>query len=953
MLLTDAANRAHTILHDDFGRIVLEISPDEGRFKYSYNDTTGAFEKQQTGLDGQSHVTEKLEFASSGRLVKRMIAGCTETLSYDGDLLERLDGCGNSHTYLRDAFGQIVQHTQTIQPDNKQVAAFNFITSYTYDSITGQLVERRLPDGQYLSYRYDKTDGKQNAITRDRGWFAWIGEHIHDRFVAGLRAILPDNITQEPILTDISWRPFGGIENHTASNGIIKQSTFDKAGRLTAIDIGSKTNPGAIEALRYQHDGANNIISSKRNMEQRSYLYDAVHRLTDERIDAITGANPTQQVVAASTSSTTAITAPSVTSSAANDVSYRYDPLGQRRSQTEQVQRDSYGRQSVRRNQQFIYDDAHRLIEVREASKTVARYRYDALGNRVVKTINGRTTYFVYDTAHKLIAEANAEGQLTTQYLYADYRPYAVMRAQDKGQTRTLYAIHTDDRGLPLAVTDKNQQVVWRGDFDAFGNQRALTMQQAAANDSAFTMMTAAQAADSSEPDHFEMNLRIAGQYADQETGLFYNIHRYYDPSRGRYITPDPLGLTSGVESYAYVGSNPMGEIDPLGLFKVPSRVVVTGNLDPVFSDKGHGDIIRIAFAQYEAEHHGEARFSQTVIDQIIRNAYQTDALPDVGNPTVFPYSVGTTGVAGGGQYNPQNHFDNPNDGPEFKSVTDHTKIGSYKGANGNWIDNTLDTINKKRVLYGAAGTGISGALSNFGQNAHTLADFYSHSNWVDATTRGGAVDNVYTEGGVTKHECGAVPNGLGMTRIWDGRNDAIKFDSLYTGTVLGGKTEDEKTNKICGKNYLGDLECDNDRTTHGYWNKDNDTSAAGGQKYTTEQTKSFVKSKIFYWQAEKYDPANPPSGVLGVGWFADDKKSLSDLKKGERIYVPQDIVNYHQMAFSLAVQDVKREIANLYAYTEGKTVGSYTVHDAFKMDKGALDYTGIDYKTMSDKRAP
>ncbi len=59
----------------------------------------------------------------------------------------------------------------------------------------------------------------------------------------------------------------------------------------------------------------------------------------------------------------------------------------------------------------------------------------------------------------------------------------------------------------------------------------------------------------------------LPGQYFDAESGLHYNYHRYYDPSIGRYITPDPIGL-AGLDPniYGYVQNNPINLIDPLGL---------------------------------------------------------------------------------------------------------------------------------------------------------------------------------------------------------------------------------------------------------------------------------------------------------------------------------------------------------------------------------------------------
>ena len=63
------------------------------------------------------------------------------------------------------------------------------------------------------------------------------------------------------------------------------------------------------------------------------------------------------------------------------------------------------------------------------------------------------------------------------------------------------------------------------------------------------------------------MRIRIlAGQYYDEETGLHYNYHRYYDPKTGRYLTPDPIGLLGGINLYQYASANPINSIDPLGL---------------------------------------------------------------------------------------------------------------------------------------------------------------------------------------------------------------------------------------------------------------------------------------------------------------------------------------------------------------------------------------------------
>lgn len=75
------------------------------------------------------------------------------------------------------------------------------------------------------------------------------------------------------------------------------------------------------------------------------------------------------------------------------------------------------------------------------------------------------------------------------------------------------------------------------------------------------------------EVETVENNLRFPGQYSDQETGLHYNYHRYYDPMTGRYLRVDPVGSLIGRvfineinHLYVYGNNNPIKSTDPLGL---------------------------------------------------------------------------------------------------------------------------------------------------------------------------------------------------------------------------------------------------------------------------------------------------------------------------------------------------------------------------------------------------
>ncbi|EIP7411816.1 RHS repeat protein, partial [Salmonella enterica] len=107
---------------------------------------------------------------------------------------------------------------------------------------------------------------------------------------------------------------------------------------------------------------------------------------------------------------------------------------------------------------------------------------------------------------------------------------------------RKIHLYHCDHRGLPLALVNAEGKADWSAEYDAWGNVLR-----------------------ENNPHKLAQLLRLPGQQYDEETGLYYNRHRYYDPLQGRYITQDPIGGAGGWNLYQYP-LNPVSKIDPLGL---------------------------------------------------------------------------------------------------------------------------------------------------------------------------------------------------------------------------------------------------------------------------------------------------------------------------------------------------------------------------------------------------
>ncbi len=217
---------------------------------------------------------------------------------------------------------------------------------------------------------------------------------------------------------------------------------------------------------------------------------------------------------------------------------------------------DEYGRVVEKRGrngtQHYRWDAEHRLTEVAVIrGSTVRRYGYvyDAPGRRVEKhelDAEGKPynrTTFLWDGMR--LAQECRLGRSSSLYIYSDqgsHEPLARVDRAAPGEADEVLYYHTDVNGAPEEMTDGGGNIVWEAGYQVWGN---LTHEK--------------------ETRPVQQNLRFQGQYLDRETGLHYNLYRFYDPDIGKFISGDPISIRGGINLYQYA-PNPISWIDPLGL---------------------------------------------------------------------------------------------------------------------------------------------------------------------------------------------------------------------------------------------------------------------------------------------------------------------------------------------------------------------------------------------------
>ncbi|MFC7418678.1 RHS repeat domain-containing protein [Iodobacter arcticus] len=565
--------------YDALGRLEKEWDAKGQIYSYSY-DANG---NRQTSTDPLGRVT-RYEYDALNRLSKSTDAAGKATLmsydardnlvqvtdpegfktsySYNGfdDLIKLVSPDTGTSSYTRTASGQIQAYTDARKKtatytydDLGRVRSVDFgdgINAFTYDtSLVGKVASITNPSGS-TSYRYDAQGNlaqAQHQIGKTLAKIGYTSNHLGQvetiNYPSGIIISYLRNaagqisgvqINGKPLLDQLVWSSHIGAQSWRWSNGQIWARVAANTGLLAGQSLADGNRVYTFDAVsnlrriddinapqrsqEYSYDLLDRLNLAVSNNSSFNYFYD----FNGNRSDQTVGAASTNYKHADNSNRL-------LSSSGANQATYTYDAAGNRANDNGWV---------------LTYNNAGRLIKSTKA-KVVVSYSYNALGQRVQKTSPTGTTLFVYDPQGRLLGEYLPSGQRVQETVWLGDIPVATV-----GSSRISY-IWADHLGTPRQITDPtSKQILWRWDGEPFGNSLAD-------EDPSKTGKTGKT---------FSYNLRFPGQYFDKETGKHYNYFRDYDPATGRYIESDPIGLAGGINTYGYVGGNPVGSTDKFGL---------------------------------------------------------------------------------------------------------------------------------------------------------------------------------------------------------------------------------------------------------------------------------------------------------------------------------------------------------------------------------------------------
>jgi RHS repeat-associated protein len=512
--VTDELGHTTRLEYDRRDKLVREVNAENQATAYVYDDAGRLKEIQRP--NGFRLV---FDFDDGGRLRGRRSyrpdnsLELTDGFTWDnGNRLIGWTTLNASSTSTYDDANRLLSETVTVD-------GVALTRAYTY-YLNGQVRTYTGPDGATITYAYDG-NGELARVDLPSEGSITVAER---QWTEPRKIVLPGGSTKEfernGYLTPTRLR----VKNPSQAQVFEQSSIYGKLGELT-----SRTTQG--QRIDYVYDDALRLREANPSGWSASETFEvdpADNRLSDNAVQSTWEYDAANRLLKR------------------GNVDYRYDAAGNL------IEKIEASRTGPLRTTHYAYDGYNRLIEVRDgADQIVARYAYDPFGYRLSKEVTavgaansgaaaGKRLFLQGEEG--LLAEVATDGSVIQSYGWHPDHPYSTAPLFLHRGTDYFYC-HNDPLGMPRLLTDKNGSVVW-------------SVSQA----NAFGRITVAPGSTIEQP------WRFPGQYVDAETGLHYNLHRYYDTEAGRYITSDPIGLAAGTNLYAYASAGPTISIDPTGL---------------------------------------------------------------------------------------------------------------------------------------------------------------------------------------------------------------------------------------------------------------------------------------------------------------------------------------------------------------------------------------------------
>ena len=582
---TNALGHTFAYAYDKARRLTVLTNENGETYRLDYDRTDNLI--QETGWDGK---ITAYGYDAAGQLVQQTEYGQS---NHEGRLKERPE-TWHIHHFKRNILGQLIEkQSRKVSGRNGQSKDEGISrTRFEYDPITGNLTKARNQHSS-VELAYDELDRLIGETTVHNGQSATVG-YRYDPLGNRIRTILPDGRPIDylyygsghlhqisldgEVVSDIE-RDKLHREIQRTQGSISSLYDYDPMGRLKSqhtIQNGTQTlhgkqNPLAGGAVnrRYAYDKAGNLIQSA---DQRSgvlnYVYDKIGRIQEARnsqsgrsetfafdpahniLDIPTstpspagegrGEGKTTAPISDDTKTQGRLKSPANPNLTAgnrlkeyNGIEYTYDALGNL----------IYRQLPDGENQYYQYDLENQLVRAeikKPAGNTeIWTYAYDPFGRRLSKerqdklawtSTDPKRTHFVWDGS-RLLQEYTYKGSYT--YIYTDqdsYEPLAQIFDNAKDGKQYLAYFHTDQVGIPREMTDIHGNLLWYGEYTAWGRLKK----------------------DERVYKNAHQPFRLQNQYFDEETGLHYNLMRYYEPEAGRFVNQDPIGLLGGENLYQF-----------------------------------------------------------------------------------------------------------------------------------------------------------------------------------------------------------------------------------------------------------------------------------------------------------------------------------------------------------------------------------------------------------------